>query len=387
MIRAMCVFGILCLIAIEVAAQDLRRIDEISTSDRGGRLYLEDWDSDGRLELIRCDTVGEYEISSAGKSLKYTQIYEARDGRWAIDRAFIHRYRQDELQFHPERPLLPHENDTAYRQEGDFNGDGMPDTLVAEPAVPVVAKDSGAPYVFRLNQQGKTLFEDPLYEMQSSGPYFNRFEVADLDDDGLPEILAWLMDYAYADRAIVYGTGASKWHGGTVKDVAYELTELLPFVDGVHAAVPEGVAPVRATLRPILANPGSDDILPVTQTQRFQVALTLPDGSQVSDLVPWREYFAKWAIGYVQRRSFDRVSPFLVELAHDLRISADGELLIADTAFEREVGGIPAGKYEFWLECPFMEREPNPFGWFGTVRTPRIQIEIAEKAKGTRDEN
>ena len=91
MIRAMCVFGILCLIAIEVAAQDLRRIDEISTSDRGGRLYLEDWDSDGRLELIRCDTVGEYEISSAGKSLKFTQIYEARDGRWAIDRAFIHR--------------------------------------------------------------------------------------------------------------------------------------------------------------------------------------------------------------------------------------------------------------------------------------------------------
>ncbi|MBL7645474.1 MAG: LysR family transcriptional regulator [Candidatus Hydrogenedentes bacterium] len=107
-------------------------------------------------------------------------------------------------------------------------------------------------------------------------------------------------------------------------------------------------------------------------TYRFRIEFSAIAGGGVTNPALWRDYFMKWGIGYVQA-----IEEPDVEQVREMRMSPSGDnALEFETEFPRDRDSIRPGEYELWMECPCVERAPNPFGWFGTLITPRIEVKI-----------
>ncbi|MEQ1841791.1 MAG: hypothetical protein ABL994_15410, partial [Verrucomicrobiales bacterium] len=107
-------------------------------------------------------------------------------------------------------------------------------------------------------------------------------------------------------------------------------------------------------------------------TYRFRIEFSAIEGGDVTNLALWRDYFMKWGIGYVQAIEEPDVAQ-----VREMRMSHSGDnALEFETEFPRDRDLIRPGDYELWMECPYVERAPNPLGWHGTLSTPRIQVEI-----------
>lgn len=366
------------LIAMAADAGDFRRIEQIEAVGRGGRLVLEDWDGDGDRELIRGDVLYQYDVSMADLNLLLSQVCESRDHAWRAKHAFVHRFGQ----LYSERVENPQDSVTIHRLEGDFNADGTPDVLVAEPGRQDAAGKEERPYLLRLKQDGETLFEDYLYDCwHPSSPRFSHFEEADLDGDGTPEILAWILEYGEHDRLVVYGGPQSKWRAGNAFDVPIHLTEAIQFVRGVRAAEPEANSPIFMGMNRL-----GDEVIPTGAAEgqrdqapdiRFEITFKVRDENNPVDLVALRDYFETWANGYIVRRGHEGDRPFLVEHVRHLNFEAVADSLVVTPSFQREVGPIPAGTYDFWVECPVVGKFADQFRWLGTLVTPQREVIIS----------
>ena len=367
-------------------AGEFRRIGEFSPMSRTANVYLDDWNGDGDLELIHADRVSQA-LSMASHNLYLAQIYEALDDQWTVKGAYVFRWdsnrsegddesdRKDEI--YPISPWakdIP-ESEVIRELPGDFNSDGIPDTLVAEITARASLEGSpGQSCMLRLKQGDKTLFEELLFDVDSASPRIQTVQPVDFDKDGALEVLVWLSTGGWgAPYAYLYGTPNSRWAAPVPLREPVYLDEALTYLEGVRAAVPERPAPVSAMVSAVSATKHpSDDIGSEVTTYRFRVEFSAVEGGGVTDLASWRDYFMKWGIGYVQGNG-----KTLVEQVREMRMSPSGDnSLEFETEYPLDLGWIHPGEYELWMECPYVERAPNPFGWFGTLITPRIDVEI-----------
>lgn len=373
------------LMALGAHAGEFRRIGEFTGTSRDANCFLEDCDGDGELELIQTDRVNQSTLSHASHNLRLAQIFAPLNGQWVLRSAFIYRFPSnlldgDKTDSAPDTDqLLPWddsrpEGDTVRELSGDFSSDGVPDLLVAEKTVPASKDSPRESFVLRLKQEGKILYEDPLFEIETSARNFEKLQSVDFDKDGAMEVLAWLSDGGWGSPyAFIYGTPNSQWQVPDPFREPMELDEALTYLKGVRAASAEAPAPVSAVVSTVSATKRPpDDIGSEITTYRFRVEFSAVEGSGITELAPWRDYFMKWGIGYVQEVGYSSV-----EQVREMRMSPSGNnALEFETEYPRDTGWIVAGEYELWMECPYSNRAPSPFGWSGTLETPRIDVTI-----------
>ncbi|MBX3179988.1 MAG: VCBS repeat-containing protein [Candidatus Hydrogenedentes bacterium] len=372
------------LISITAPAGEFRRIETIDSVDRGGRLVLEDWDGDGDLELLRGSLVFEYDSGGmAGRFMTLTQIFEVSNGAWATRHGFIHRFSQ----LYHDAHYRVKRDEVKYTIDGDFNADGVVDALVAEPGSASATEGGAAEIVLRLKQSGKVLFEDRLdgvYAGLGLGGSFNRFELRDLDGDGIDEILVWALSYRDSDRLFVYGNDQSKWRGNSSNEAPYELNEALQFLKGIRAARPELPCPVEVKMEALKDSEyPSFSYAKVPWAKRFKLTFNVRTGYDGVNLTEWRDYFQKWAIAYTRERgSESRSTP--TRSSWGLYMVPEGDRLLAAIGARESRGKKPEGWHDFWLECAFVGAESKPFNWIGTLRTEEAmaRIDYSSQAEG-----
>ena len=355
------------LVAMAADAGEFRFLSELKARDHGGRLSFQDLSGDGIPELLRSDGLTMGGVGMVGLNLKLARICRFQDSGWIAQQTFVHRIERNEMQFFPAPYPFPEKYNVVHRMAGDFNSDGTADELFAGPADEGKAEVQDAPYVFRLLQDGEVLFEDELYTMCTACPRFSRFQTFDLDGDGVQELLVWLVNYGLVDRVRIYGRSEKAWSGEKTFDFPEELGEALGYVRGVHAVVPEPPSPVEIVVKDLNYNYDCRKSIWVKgSTCRYELEFKSVNEGQKIDLAHWRTYFCEWAILYI-RGPLNEERIF--EIGGALRIG--GDKVYVETNF---INGLQPGSYEFWLECPYVEQAPNPFGWFGTMRTERTEI-------------
>lgn len=373
------------LIMTAVAAGgEFRRIEEIEATGRGGRLMLEDWDGDGKLQLIRGDAIDEPGTGMAGRYLYLTTIYDAGPMGWEASQSFVHHYGQ--VYKGPPGRL---DRDTVHRLSGDFNADGIPDELVATSPASLVPKDTEDAFgTLYLEQNGHRLYEDDQYRLHSIlDSIFNRFQSADLDGDGNSEVIVWILGYQENDRIIIYGDKHSRWQDSNTFDVPWDLTEAMQFVRGVRAAHPETPCPVTVTLEtldddefPDFEHPRSPGIL------RVRVQIEPADEGSETNMAAWRAYIKRWATAYTRESG---AGTYPIHTAWGLNFEErEGALLASIGLRTYKNGGFHTPRYDadadhayVWVECAFLGADARPLGWTGTLRSSSRWVSIPQKSE------
>ncbi|MEQ1841790.1 MAG: hypothetical protein ABL994_15405 [Verrucomicrobiales bacterium] len=337
---------------------------------------MEDWDGDGDLELVHEDEIDQPHSSHASQDLYLVNVFEPKEGKWAVVQAFIGsaydpKKFADDTEPDESKDQIKPGTVSVQKIDGDFSSDGVPDSLVVE-------MTTGTDVFFpercelRLVQENTVLYQEEVKEIYQ----LERFQIIDLDKDGAQEVLVWFSDaYWHVPKAYVYGTPQSQWKAKNPLSELRTLGGALNHVRQTRAKLTDGPAPVSATVTAVSStrNAPDENGFEIT-TYRFRVELTSTESSEITDLKPWRDYFMKWGVGFV---SDDATSLAGVEQARKLRWSVSGDSTLEfETEFPRDIGWIGTGQYSLWLECSYAQRAPNSFGWSGTVITPGIPVEI-----------